>query len=178
MAGADEFRAAFGPPRIGTARPTPWPRPLPDVDAALTVTGSGLFADGLVGLASVRENGISLAGWPVPPAEAAVPFLSTAMGVVFARGVQIIWVIDSWNGDAFSSDLTVDELLGQLASSDSRNGSLEWPGFKRWLNRAGPLPDTSILQPRPLPILGGSGAIGSCHAAEIKVHMDIVRQLL
>ncbi|WP_156256842.1 T6SS immunity protein Tdi1 domain-containing protein [Sandarakinorhabdus oryzae] len=178
MAGADEFLAAFGPPRAGTAGRAAWPRALPDVDAALAITGSGLFADGLLGLASVREVGLSLDGWPVPPAEAAVPFLSTAMGVVFARGKQVIWVIDSWEGSAFDSDMSVDELLSQLASEDSRNGTLDWPGYKGWLERSGPLPDTSILQPKPLPILGGSGAISSCHAAEIKVHMDIVRQLL
>jgi hypothetical protein len=176
--GLDNFARIFGDPRPGTAAPDSAFAGLADVPAARAAIGAGAFSGGLVSFCSIREQGVSLEGWPIPADEDPVVFASTAFGTLFAMGKSGMWVVDAVNGTVFDTDLSVEELLDQLASDESLEGSVDQPGFERWVEFHGPPGPREILVPRPLPALGGSGDFASLAPVELRVHMDLASQIL
>lgn len=178
MRGFDHFSRTYGPPKSGTAAPAAAFAGVAGAAEACSAVGAGVFAQGLVSLCSVREEGVSLRGWPVPADENPIVFASTAFGTLFAMGGAGMWVVDAINGTALDTDLSIEELLDQLASAESRAGTLDQEGFERWIGLRGPLGDREILQPRPLPALGGTGGFATLEPADLRVHMDLARQIL
>jgi len=86
--------------------------------------------------------------------------------------------VDAVNGTVFDTDLSVVELLDQLASDESRAGTVDQEGFERWVAFHGPPGAGEILVPRPLPTLGGSGDFASLTPVDLRVHVDLARQIL
>jgi hypothetical protein len=176
--GFEAFKRAFGKPKPMTAAAANAIDTTDDLAAAIARVGAGVFAAGLVSFMSVREQGVSLDGWPVPTSEQAAVFASSAFGTMFAMGRSGIWVIDTIVGTVFDTDLSIEELLGQLASDESQQGSLDRAGFERWLAGNGPIADNQVLSPQPLPALGGSGAFDTLRPVSLRTHADLARQIL
>jgi hypothetical protein len=176
--GLDEFARIFGEPQPGTAAPDAAFAGVPGATAARSAVGAGVFSAGLVSFCSVREQGVKLEGWPIPADERPVVFASTGFGTMFAMGKSGMWVVDAVEGTVFDTDLSVEELLDQLASEESRTGSVDQAGFERWVELHGPPGPREILVPRPLPALGGSGNFASLAPADLRVHVDLARQIL
>jgi hypothetical protein len=174
----NRFVLSYGAARPATAAPEAAFVNIPGWAEARAAVGAGVFANGLVSLWSVREDGISLEGWPIPTVERPIVFASTAFGTLFAMGKSGIWVIDSVNGTVFDTDLSIKELLEQLATAESRNGTLDEAGLSSWTAVNRTLADREILCPRLLPALGGSTDIASLRAVDLRVHIDLARQTL
>lgn len=85
MSTYEVFTMELGVPRASTAVPLGelGLADQPDLVAFVRETGGGIFAGGLVSVASLRERAIDLSAWRAWLPENAVPFASSAVGSVY-----------------------------------------------------------------------------------------------
>lgn len=174
-----EFSAQFGAPRSGTAVAL---EELglalqPDLVAFVRETGGGLFAGGLVSVASVRERAIDLSAWRVWLPKNAVPFASSAVGYVYLVVGSRVWVLNSNAGLILPTELTIGDLLLRLAEEETQAGTLMRPTFELWCELNGELDARSVIAPVPAEALGGTWAMTDVAVVEIGVHLWMTGQI-
>lgn len=129
---------------------------LPSIRNFASTVGAGVFADGLISVASVRECELqSLFGWEQHLPTGARVFACSAFGTLFATLRDVVWVVDTQYGIVTESTETVLAFFGVLAESQTSEGLLRSALFREWLRRGGILPTDSVLCPRPALALGG-----------------------
>lgn len=149
----------------------------PDLFAFVRETGGGIFAGGLLSVASVRERAIDLSAWRAWLPENAVPFASSAVGYVYLVVETLVWVLNSHAGLIMPTTLTIEELILRLAEEETQTGTLARPTFELWRKLNGELDSRSVIAPSPAEALGGTWAMTDLVVVEIGVHLSMTGQI-
>lgn len=174
------FRQTFGAPKPGTGVDLA-ELGLNDVrflkEFAETV-GAGIFSDGLLSIASVREKGINLDEWEsVIPAGARL-FGSTAFGdllLVTPEGTVVNVLTQT--GEVIDFDAEGGRFLAEaLPQVPARENLLREPLFKEW--SIGIADPTQILAFTPALALGGTETTDSLNESSFQIYLSIQAQLL
>jgi hypothetical protein len=175
----EAFAAEFGTPRAGTAADLSAlhldaSKPLQDFVAAV---GGGVFADGLISVASVRENVGSLGGWETWLPAGARLFGTSAFGFLLVTRGEDVWLVDTQYGQVVESDMTIPEVLDQFAEPQTRDEYLRTPLFQLWNRMTGPLDPKSVLSPTPAISLGGQWSVETLSVTALPIHLSFTGQL-
>ena len=170
----ETFRTAYGKPRIGSGAEL---EALGLADSSelstfVTETGAGIFAAGLLSVASLREAGAELAGWEAYVPASARLFASTAFGMLFFSADNRVWIIETHYGSVTETDQTVADTLTLLTEPQIRESRLRESLFREWNAMAGPLTTDCVLCPRPALALGGHWHVSALSQVTQSVYLS------
>ena len=175
----DAFAAEFGKPHAGTsvdlsALHLEASKPLQDFVATV---GGGVFSDGLISVASVRESVSSLGGWEAwLPARTRL-FGTSAFGFLLATRGEDVWLVDTQYGQVVESDMPITEVLEQFADPQTRDEYLRTPLFQLWNRMTGPLDSKSVLSPTPAIPMGGQWSVETLSVMTLPVYLAFTGQM-
>jgi hypothetical protein len=173
------FVALFGTPAPGSAV-TPGVLGLPATQALRSLDDErlrGVFAGGLLSIASRRENGGDLGPWSRHLPGGARLLASSAFGFLFATTGSDLWVVDPHAGQVVESDIPLPELPEVVCEPELREDFLRESLFRRWhALDGGPLVE-QWLCPTPVPALGGSWSVESLRRTDPAFFLSFTAQL-
>jgi hypothetical protein len=143
----------------------------------VSAVGGGIFDNGLISIASVREAIPGLGGWErwLPPGSRL--FGCSVFGVLLTTVRDDLWLVETQYGQVVESDFTFSKFIDTLAEPATRDEILQAPLFRAWHELGGRLEPTQVLCPTPAPALGGSWAIESLSPMSLPVYLSFTAQL-
>jgi Domain of unknown function (DUF1851) len=172
----EPFTTAYGRPQPGTAADMgdvpPAAQQLVDAGAA------GIYGDGFLSLASVREaHAGGLGAWASLLPRGAQLFGSTCFGLLFVIvGDDDLYLVDTQYGQVIDSEPPLDVFLDTAASDVAREDLFRQPLFRQWVELNGPLARTQVLSPTPAPALGGDWALAGLQALHLATYLQLTAQ--
>jgi hypothetical protein len=167
------FARRFGKPRAGSASSLKSLR-LNDSSALALFSGTvgcGVFADGLISVASIRESAArDLGAWRGHLPADARPFASTAFGTFFFLDTRHVWVLETQYGILTEATLSIDEILAALAGGEL-DDRLRSGLFSQWHALGGDLSSHCVLCPRPAIALGGEWRADALGVVPVPVYL-------
>lgn len=173
------FAAVYGTPAPHSAA-APGMLGLPDTPALRSLDDTrlrGVFAGGLLSIASRRENGGDLGPWSRHLPRGARLLASSAFGFLFATTGSDLWVIDPHAGQVVESDIPLAELPEVVCEPALREDFLREPLFRRWRALDGGDLIDQWLCPTPVPALGGSWTVESLRRTDPAFFLSFTAQL-
>lgn len=153
---------------------------LPDSEALRRLDDErlrGVFAGGLLSIASRRENGGDLGPWSRHLPTGARLLASSAFGFLFASSGSDLWVVDPHAGQVVESDIPLMELPEVVCEPDLREDFLRESLFRRWHELDGGDLVEQWLCPTPVPALGGSWSVASLRRTDPAFFLSFTAQL-
>lgn len=175
----EAFVQEFGRPRAGTgvALATLKLGHSKPLQAFVAEVGGGVFADGLISIASTREDVLELGGWQAWLPAGARLFGCGAFGFLLTTRGEDVWLVDTQYGQVIESDMSIPQLLTQLTDPGSRDEDLRAPLFNFWNRMTGPLDPKSVLCPTPAIPLGGQWSVETLSVMTLPVYLSFTGQL-
>ena len=174
-----EFVTRYGKPRAGSSANLR-PLGLEDSSALRAFTdsvGAGVFGNGLISVASIREGNGGLFGWEWWLPGRARLFATSAFGTLFATDRESLWVVDTQYGLVVESTIGLADFLGLLAAEQITRQRLRAPLFAEWQQLGGDLPSHCVLCPLPALALGGSWQAQSLSIMTLPVYLTFTAGL-
>ncbi|MDJ1471067.1 hypothetical protein QNI19_08395 [Cytophagaceae bacterium DM2B3-1] len=143
----------------------------------VTTIGSGCFSNGLVSIASQREQVSDLGGWEhwLPPST--YLFGSTCFGFLFCTSGNDLWLIDTHYGEIIESDFSITDFINDLAQTDVQGDILKRSFFRSWFTLSGRSVLDVVLSPTPAIPLGGSWDISTLSPMPMSLYLPFTGQM-
>ena len=136
--------------------------------------GGGVFAHGLISVASVRESLDDLDGWEAHVPVGARLFATSAFGTLFLAVDERVWLIETQYGIVVEASYTVAGFFDVIVRPEIIQRRLRGELFAEWVDRGGVLPADSVLCPRPALPLGGAWRCDSLAPVTLPVYLGLM----
>ncbi len=139
--------------------------------------GGGIFDNGLISIASVREAIPNLGGWERWLPSGSRLFGCSVFGVLLTTAGDDLWLVETQYGQVVESDFTFPQFIDTLAGPGTRDEILQASLFRHWHELGGRLEPTEVLCPTPAPALGGSWSLETLSPMSLPVFLSFTVQL-
>lgn len=140
-------------PRSGSATVAARLRELPSGKRLLEALTPGLYDEGFLSLASLREEVDDLEGWERFVPAGAFWYAASALGVLYiAAPDDRMWLVHSRAGSVMQTDFALDEAILKAATPSTANDLLLRPVFKAWPGDTQLLSKGEFLAPVPITV--------------------------
>jgi hypothetical protein len=173
------FTECFGTPRAGSAADLA-ALGLGDSEALrafASAIGCGVFAEGLLSVASAREAVEELEGWEAHLPAGARLFATSAFGTLFLADDNQVWVVETQYGIVVEASYGVAEFFDVIVKPEIIRRRLRGQLFAEWIDRGGSLPTDSVLCPRPALALGGEWRCDNLAPVTLPVYLGFTAGL-
>ncbi|AQR73126.1 hypothetical protein [Sphingomonas sp. LM7] len=124
---------------------------LPSGERLLSALAPGLYDDGFLSIASLREEVSDLGGWERFLPAGSFWYAASALGILYiAAPDDRMWLVHTRAGSVMQTDFALDEAILKAATPSTANDLLLRPVFKAWPGDTQLLAQGALLAPVPI----------------------------